>query len=110
DNYTLTLSGSTGSVISFNGSQGGDATLRQSIGGTGGIIVDTDGVVGFGSGSNNRMQNTFSGGVSLVSGTISLQGGNSGGGGGMGGLGTGVFTINGGAVRGDGNIAGKPLT
>src|SRR5690606_34067116 len=98
DNHTLTLTGVAGSGISFNGSQGGDATTRQSIGGTGTIIVDTEGTVTFGAGTNNRMQNSFTGGVTLNKGRITAQGGNAGGGGGYGGLGTGVFTINGGEL------------
>lgn len=105
DNHTLTLTGTTGSTISFNGSN-----ATQSIGGSGNIVVDTQGTVSLGPGSGGRQINTFTGGVTLNSGTISLQGGNSGGGGGMGGLGTGVFTINGGAVSGGGNIAGRALT
>lgn len=105
DGYTLTLTGTTGSTISFNG-----ANTTQSIAGSGSIVVDTQGTVSFGPGSGGRQMNTFTGGVTLNSGTIALQGGNSGGGGGMGGLGTGIFTINGGAVSGGGNIAGRALT
>nr|MDA3873420.1 hypothetical protein [Kiritimatiellia bacterium] len=105
DSHTLTLNGAADSTISFNGSSG-----TQSIGGTGNIIVDTAGNVNFGPGSGGRQQNSFTGGVTLNSGRISLNGGNSGGGGSMGGLGTGVFTINGGEIQGEGNIAGKPLT
>ncbi|CAN5323663.1 hypothetical protein BH09VER1_BH09VER1_37490 [soil metagenome] len=105
DTFTLTLTGSAGSTISFNGPTG-----SQSIGGTGDIVVDTDGIVNFGPGSGGRQQNTFSGGVTLNKGTITLGGGNSGGGGGMGGLGTGILTINSGTISGAGNIAGHALT
>lgn len=110
DNHMLTLTGEAGSTISFNGPQGGDATTRQSIGGTGGIIIDTLGTVSIGAGTNNRMQNSFTGGVTLNSGRLAVQGGNAGGGGGFGGLGTGVLTINGGEIAGGGNIADKPFT
>jgi len=104
-NHTLTLSGEAGSTISFNGVSG-----TQSIAGTGDIVIDTNGTVSFGPGTGGRQINSFSGGVTLNSGRIELQGGNAGGTGSMGGLGTGVLTINGGELRGNGNIAGKPLT
>lgn len=105
DAHTLTLNGVAGSEIRFDGASG-----TQSIGGTGNIIVDTAGNVRVGPGSGDRQQNSFTGGVTLENGRITLNGGNAGGSGGMGGLGTGVFTINGGELAGGGNIAGHALT
>lgn len=57
DNHTLTLTGVAGSVISFNG-----AHTTQSIGGSGDIVVDTEGIVNFGPASGSRQQNSFTGG------------------------------------------------
>jgi autotransporter-associated beta strand protein len=105
DNYTLTLKGITGSTLSFNGSSG-----TQSISGSGGIVIDTDGTVNFGPGSGGRQQNVFTGGVTLNKGLLTLSGGNSGGTDNAGALGTGVLTINGGSISGGGNIAGHALT
>ncbi len=103
--HTLTLRGVAGSRITFNGS-----STTQSIGGSGSIIVDTEGRVNFGSGSGNRPQYSFTGGVTLNSGTMILSGGNSGGGDKGGNLGVGLLTINGGTIGGGGNIAGHALT
>ncbi len=111
DNHTLTLAGAEGSTIRLDGPQGGGAGTRQSIGGSGGLIIDTLGTVIFGEDNNNRMVNTFTGGVTLNNGTIQLQGGNAGGSGNVAGhLGTGVLTINGGRITGSGNIATHPLS
>ena len=105
DNHTLTLNGVANSLIALNGS-----STTQSIGGSGRIVVNTAGTVDFGSGSGSRMQNTFTGGVTLDAGTLRLQGGHSGGSDAGGNLGTGNLTINGGTLTGGGNIAGHALT
>lgn len=111
DSHTLTLEGGSGSTIRFNGQQGGDSGLRQSISGTGNIVIDTLGTVIFGADEGNRMVNTFTGGVTLNNGTLTLHGGNGGGSGNVAGhLGTGVLTINGGRITGSGNIATHPLS
>jgi autotransporter-associated beta strand protein len=104
DNYTLTLKGVASSAINFNG-----ANTTQSIGGTGNIVIDTDGSVSFGSGSGGRQQNSYTGGVTLNKGTLVVQGGNSGGTEAASVLGTGVLTINGGSINGGSNIAGHAL-
>lgn len=105
DDHTLTLKGVTGSTFSFNG-----ASNTQSISGSGGIFIDTDGTVNFGPGSGGRQQNSFTGGVILNKGRLTISGGNSGGSDSAGALGTGVLTINGGGISGGGNIAGHALT
>lgn len=103
--HTLTIGGDeTGAIISFNGN-----STTQSITGSGNIIIDTAGRANFGSGSGNTHSSTFTGGVTLMRGTLNISGGNSGNTGPAGNLGTGVLTINGGSLRGDGNIAGRPL-
>ncbi len=104
DSYTLTLKGVANSNIKFN-----DSLKAQSISGSGGIVIDTDGTVTFASGSS-RMQNSFTGGVTLNKGRITMDGGNSGGTENAGALGTGVLTINGGSIGGSGNIAGHALS
>ncbi|MDA3923333.1 MAG: hypothetical protein PF904_01375 [Kiritimatiellae bacterium] len=101
-NYTLTLNGIAGSYTRF--------PYSNALCGEGALIIDTAGRVDFGTGSGGRPYNPFSGGVTLNSGLIQLNGGNSGGGGSAGALGTGILTINGGNINGGGNIAGHPLT
>ena len=103
-NNTLTLEGAAGSIISFNG-----ASTSQSITGAGDIIINTAGRASFGSGSGNVHQSTFTGGVTLNQGVLNIAGGNTGNTGSTAVLGTGILTINGGSLRGDGNIAGRPL-
>jgi autotransporter-associated beta strand protein len=78
--------------------------------GSGGLIIETEGIVNFGSGTGGRPNNPFDGGVVLNAGRLVLNGGNTGGAGGAGALGTGVLTINGGDINGGGNIGGHPLT
>ncbi len=101
-NHTLTLSGVAGSSINL--------PLSGALNGEGSLIIDTEGSVSFGQGTGGRPLNTFSGGVTLESGTLVLSGGNAGGTGVAGALGTGVLTINGGQINGAGNIASYPLT
>ena len=94
---TLTMHGVSGSVISLPG--------NNTLTGTGTLVIDTAGTVSFGAGSGGPFGNaSFTGGVTLNSGTLSLNGGNSGSGN-PNIIGKGVLTINGGTIKAGGNIA-----
>lgn len=96
--HTLTLSGAAGSNTYMPNS--------HSLNGDGSLVIDTQGTVTIG---NGGAVNTFSGGITLNSGTLVVSWGSSGGSGNAFHLGEGVLTINGGNLNGGGNIAGHPL-
>ena len=97
----INLNGNTLSMLGTGGGTPGLLTFSGLVSGAGSLVMNTSSVNGNGNSSNFTQANTFSGGTNLTAGTIIVTISSTGVGGSTtnGALGTGLVSINGGAIR-----------